>query len=192
MPRKVPEINGGSLADIAFMLLIFFLVATTMNVDSGLLRRLPPMPEEDQPKDAVKVKERNILKININKYDRFQVDGRPGDVNSLTEIVKEFILNPTNSKKLPERHAAKSIPYYGNFAVSKGVVSIKNDRGTTYSVYLQIQNEVIRAFNEIRETEAKRLFRKSFADIPKEKQDAIKKAFPLSLSEAEPVNIGDK
>lgn len=191
MPRKVPEINGGSLADISFMLLIFFLVATTMDVDTGLLRRLPPIPE-DNVENNVKVKERNILKVNINKYDRFQVDGRPGDVATLTEIVKEFIINPTNSSKLPERHAPKPIPYYGDFAVSKGVVSIKNDRGTTYAVYLTVQNEIIRAFNEIREAEAKRLFKKSFEALTDEKKDAIKKAYPLAISEAEPVNIGDK
>src|SRR6056297_2630817 len=97
------EINAGSMADIAFLLLIFFLVTTTMDTDSGLSRQLPPMPEEEQPKEENKIKERNLLIVLINKQDRLLVNGEQMLVNNLREKTKEFITNPGNSENLPEK-----------------------------------------------------------------------------------------
>ena len=164
--RKIQEINAGSMADIAFLLLIFFLVATTMNTDTGLVRMLPPMPPEDQPQDEIKVKERNLFLV--------------------------FILNPLDDENLPEK-ANKDIelPDGGKwvYPVSEGVVSLQTTRDTGYQSYIMVQNELTRAFNEVRDEVAQRKFGAKFADLPEELRNAVSKAVPLKISEAEPRNI---
>ena len=169
--RKIQEINAGSMADIAFLLLIFFLVATTMNTDTGLVRMLPPMPPEDQPQDEIKVKERNLF---------------------LVFRTKEFILNPLDDENLPEK-ANKDIelPDGGKwvYPVSEGVVSLQTTRDTGYQSYIMVQNELTRAFNEVRDEVAQRKFGAKFADLPEELRNAVSKAVPLKISEAEPRNI---
>ena len=105
--RKIQEINAGSMADIAFLLLIFFLVATTMNTDTGLVRMLPPMPPEDQPQDEIKVKERNLFLVFINGRGDIMA-GAAGkqeaiDLRQLKDRTKEFILNPLDDENLPEK-----------------------------------------------------------------------------------------
>lgn len=185
--KKVPEINASSMADISFLLLIFFLVTTTMDTDSGITRRLPP-PVENPDMD-VKVKERNILNVMINKYDKLMVNGKPGDVSTLKDITKEFITPKPNDEKAPEVET-KEIELIGNFMTNKGVVSLKNDRGTSYMMYIAVQNELAKAFNELREEVAMRYFQQHYADITdKDKLDAVNKAVPVRISEAEPEEI---
>ena len=125
--KKVPDLTTGSMADISFLLLIFFLVTTTMDTDSGITRRLPPPVEN--PEMDVKVKERNIMNVMINKYDKLLVNGKPGDLTTLKEMTKEFITPNPNDEKAPETEV-KEIELLGNVMLSKGVVSLKNDRGT--------------------------------------------------------------
>ena len=140
MARKVEEINAGSMADIAFLLLIFFLMATTMNVDSGLSRLLPPMPDPHQKNnDDVQVKERNVFIVLVNKYDQLLVNGQPLDVHMLREKTKEFVNNPAENPNLSERKL-EEIKGLGQWPVSKGVVSLQNDRGTSYEMYMAIKN----------------------------------------------------
>lgn len=185
--KKVPEINASSMADISFLLLIFFLVTTTMDTDSGITRRLPP-PVENPDMD-VKVKERNILNVMINKYDKLMVNGKPGDVSTLKDITKEFITPKPNDEKAPEVET-KEIELIGSFMTNKGVVSLKNDRGTSYMMYIAVQNELAKAFNELREEVAMRYFQQHYADITdKDKLDAVNKAVPVRISEAEPEEI---
>ncbi len=185
--KKVPEINASSMADISFLLLIFFLVTTTMDTDSGITRRLPP-PIENPDMD-VKVKERNILNVMINKYDKLMVNGKPGDVSTLKDITKEFITPKPNDEKAPEVET-KEIELIGSFMTNKGVVSLKNDRGTSYMMYIAVQNELAKAFNELREEVAMRYFQQHYADITdKDKLDAVNKAVPVRISEAEPEEI---
>lgn len=185
--KKVPEINASSMADISFLLLIFFLVTTTMDTDSGITRRLPP-PVENPDMD-VKVKERNILNVMINKYDKLMVNGKPGDVSTLKDITKEFITPRPNDEKAPEVET-KEIELIGSFMTNKGVVSLKNDRGTSYMMYIAVQNELAKAFNELREEVAMRYFQQHYADITdKDKLDAVNKAVPVRISEAEPEEI---
>ncbi|MBP9995031.1 MAG: biopolymer transporter ExbD [bacterium] len=185
--KKVPEINASSMADISFLLLIFFLVTTTMDTDSGITRRLPP-PIENPDMD-VKVKERNILNVMINKYDKLMVNGKPGDVSTLKDITKEFITPRPNDEKAPEVET-KEIELIGSFMTNKGVVSLKNDRGTSYMMYIAVQNELAKAFNELREEVAMRYFQQHYADITdKDKLDAVNKAVPVRISEAEPEEI---
>ncbi len=182
--KKVPDLNAGSMADISFLLLIFFLVTTTMDVDSGITRRLPP-PVED-PEMDVKVKERNIMNVMINKYDKMLVNGKPGDIATLKDMTKEFITPRPNDEKAPETEV-KEIELLGNVMLSKGVVSLKNDRGTSYLMYISVQNELARAFNEVKDEMSLRYFGQHFTDLTDEdKINAINKAVPVRISEAEP------
>lgn len=188
MARKVPEINAGSMADISFLLLIFFLVTTTMDVDSGIVRRLPPMPEKDA--EIPEVKERNIFNVLVNKNDRLFINKGWGDIRTLRADTKEFLANPQNREDLPEKKV-ETIPFLGDYPISKGIISLKNDRGTSYDMYIQVQNELTAAVNELRDELSRQKFGKPFNEL--DDQDlvtAIQKAIPMSISEAEPEDIG--
>lgn len=189
--RKVPEINASSNADIAFLLLIFFLVTTTMDTDFGLVRRLPPMPTGDQQQQETQVNKRNILPVLVNSSDRLLVNGEPTDVTQLRALAKEFIANPTDNPKLSEKEI-KSIAGLGDRMVSKGVISLQNDRATSYSMYITVQNELMAAFNELRDELAMQLYGRKTAQLFDEEADVIKAVYPSRISEAEPKNIGGK
>ena len=191
MAKSTPSLNTTSSADIAFLLLIFFLVSTTMDVDKGIQRRLPPMPDENQKQQDIKVNRRNIVVVRINSQDRILAGGVPMDVTQVKEKIKEFIVNPTNSESLPEKEM-KDIEGFGQYAVSKGVVSLQNDRGTSYSAYLRVQNEIVKAFNEIRDDFAMVNYGSKYADLDEEKQRIVRDAVPQSISEAEPKDVSKK
>lgn len=128
--REVQEINASSMADIAFLLLIFFLVTTSMATDKGLLRVLPaPMPKDQKVIDEdVKVKERNVLQILVNSNDELMVNGQPMEISKLREKAKEFIANPNNSEELPEKEVINA-KFVGDIAITKShVISLLNDR----------------------------------------------------------------
>ena len=186
MAKKTPEINASSMADVAFLLLIFFLVATTMDIDSGLNRVLPPWSEKQT--EAPDIKERNLMLVHVNKYDQIAVQGELVQVNQLKDRAKEWVLNRENDKNLPEKKK-ETIDLIGSYEVSQGVISLQNDRGTSYEMYIKVQNELTRAFNEIRDELSKAHFGRVFADLEKTQQDAIAKAVPMKISEAEPQNI---
>lgn len=195
--RKVQEINAGSMADISFLLLIFFLVATTMNTDTGLVRMLPPMPPENQQQEQVKVKHRNLYLVLISGSGSIMagVDGKQRviDLRELKEQVKEFILNPLDDEDLPEKQVEEiELPNGAgkwSYPVSQGVVSLQTTRDTGYQSYIMVQNELARAFNEIRDDVAQKKFGSKFADLSEELRNVVSKAIPLKISEAEPVNI---
>lgn len=189
MARKTPEINGSSLADIAFLLLIFFLVTTTMNVDTGLNRMLPPMPEQNTKQEDIEVKKRNMLAVKINKSDRLLVAGEPMEIYMLKDKAKEFIMNPNEEAHLPELREV-DIPLLGRRKVGEGVISLQNDNGTTYRMYMLVQNELVAAYNELREDLAKTAFGKTYGKLAPEEQEAVDKAIPQRISEAEPKNVG--
>ena len=191
MAKPLPALNTTSTGDIAFLLLIFFLVATTMDVDKGIERRLPPMPDENQKQQDIKVNRRNIVVVRINAQDRILAGGTPMDVTQVKDKIKEFILNPANSESLPEKEM-KDIEGFGQYAVSKGVVSLQNDRGTSYSAYLRVQNEIVKAFNEIRDDFAMVNFGSKYADLDEDKQRIVRDAVPQSISEAEPKDVSKK
>ena len=191
MAKSTPALNTTSSADIAFLLLIFFLVSTTMDVDKGIQRRLPPMPDENQKQQDIKVNRRNIVVVRINSQDRILAGGTPMDVTQVKDKIKEFIINPANSESLPEKEM-KDIEGFGQCAVSKGVVSLQNDRGTSYSAYLRVQNEIVKAFNEIRDDFAMVNYGSKYADLDEEKQRIVRDAVPQSISEAEPKDVAKK
>lgn len=188
MKRSVPEINAGSMADIAFLLLIFFLVTTTMDVDTGITRRLPPPLETEE--QEIDIKERNIFKVLVNSADRLLVEGKPGNIRTLKDEVKEFFLNPYDDENLPEKRM-EEIELLGEVEISKGVVSLKNDRGTSYEMYIKVQNELTKAFNEMRDEKSVQYFGVRFDQlVDQQKREAIQKAIPIAISEAEPEDIG--
>ncbi|RLD83044.1 MAG: biopolymer transporter ExbD [Bacteroidetes bacterium] len=192
MARPIQEINAGSMADIAFLLLIFFLVTTTMDVDSGITRKLPAIQHEDQPKPP-DVKERNVYIVLINQHNQLAVEGELMPVNKLCDGVKEFIKNPQDNPNLSEKKEdAVDIPFFGMMELSKGVVSLQNDKGTSYHKYIEVQNELVRAFNELKDELSMKKFGMTYKDLDDERQKAVRKVFPMSISEAEPRNIGGK
>ncbi len=187
--RAAPEINAGSMADIAFLLLIFFLVTTTMDVDTGITRKLPP-PVEDQDDDIV-VKDRNVLKVLINSHDRLLIDGKPGDISMLKQKAIDFMAIHPNNDSYPE-YQPKYIEELGiDIQASKGIISLKNDRGTSYDMYIAVQNQLAAAFHEMKDELSLRLFGLKYKQlIDKNKIKGINKAVPVRISEAEPEDIG--
>lgn len=188
--RDIQEVNAGSMADIAFLLLIFFLVTTTMDTDSGLSRMLPPpVPPNEEPPPPIK--DRNVFEVLINAQNRLLVENEPMELSEIREAAKEFIQNPLDEEDLPEKQE-KEIEYFGVYPVTKGVISLQNDRGTQYQMYLSVQNELAAAYNELRDELAQRKFGKKFDELEDDKQDAIRDIYPQKISEAEPKNIGGK
>jgi len=187
MARPAGEINAGSMADIAFLMLIFFLVTTTMNSDKGLARRLPPMAEDTKQQTDIQVNRRNVLAVYVNNQDRLLVGGQVMDVSLLREKVRDFIVSPEMSEKRDSTFAG-----YGTFPISRGVVSLQNDRGTSYDIYIRVQNELVRAFNELRDEFSRQQFGKSFAGLTDEQREFVRKVYPQNISEAEPVDKGKK
>lgn len=162
-----------------------------METDKGIQRRLPPMPDENQKQQDIKVNRRNIVVVRINAQDRILAGGVPMDVTQVKDKIVEFITNPTNSESLPEKEM-KDIEGFGQYAVSKGVVSLQNDRGTSYSAYLRVQNEIVKAFNEIRDDFAMVNYGSKYADLDEDKQKIVREAVPQSISEAEPKDVSKK
>ncbi|NLB26059.1 MAG: biopolymer transporter ExbD [Bacteroidales bacterium] len=191
MARKTPEIPSASLADIAFMLLIFFLVTTTMDVDSGLERRLPQWVDESQQMDDQQIKERNVFVVLVNRNNDLLVGGEYSDIETLRERAKVFMANPYDEETLPEKEP-KQLPYFGEVMVTKGVISLRNDLDTKYGTYIAVQNELVGAINELREELSQQQFGKAYKDLDKDQQDAVREVYPSRISEAEPKKVGGK
>jgi biopolymer transport protein ExbD len=175
--RLSNEINAGSMADIAFLLLIFFLVTTTIVEDKGVLVKLPPWSDEEP--DIQQLKERNVYSILVNADNQLLVRGEPTKISDLRNDTKIFISNPEKRSDMSERP-------------DKAIVSLKNDRGTKYETYLEVYNEIMAAYNELREEAALKKFGKSFEFLNSEQSREIRSAIPLVLSEAEPTSFGEE
>jgi biopolymer transport protein ExbD len=190
MALKSPEINAGSMADIAFLLLIFFLVTTTMDVDTGITRKLPPPVENND--DQADVKDRNVLKVLINSQNRLLIDGVPGDISQLKDKAKDFMSPHPDNPEYPETETKYFEALGRNIETSKGIISLKNDRGTSYKMYIAVQNELARAFNEMKDELSQDIFGIKYSElVTPDKVDAINEAVPVRISEAEPENIGE-
>jgi len=206
--RELGEISAGSMADIAFLLLIFFLVTTTMDVDTGIPRKLPPIL--DNIEDPPPIRERNVHIVLINRFNQLAVEGQLAQISNLREEIKEFIKNPSSkdnlsegvplSKKLEkairEGNTKKATKYkqalkiFGNMRISKGVVSLQNDRSTEYGMYIKVQNELFAAFNDLKDELATAKLGKKYEDLSEDEQKLVRLVYPLSISEAEPRNVG--
>lgn len=199
--RKVPGLNGSSLADISFILLIFFLITTSMDTDTGLVRRLPQPPDPNQQEEDVKVKGRNVLVVQVNMNNEILYyygdeakrvtvsDVQPSD---LRKVAKEFIANPENKANMPEFHPADPpLPLLGAYPITKNhIISVQTDRSTQYDVYFQIQNELMAAYNELRDELAREKFGKYFRDLTEDERLAVTGVYPMKISEAEPKKYG--
>jgi hypothetical protein len=203
--RELQEINAGSMADIAFLLLIFFLVTTTMDTDTGLLRRLPPpIPPEQEPPPPIK--ERNVFVVLANASDMLLVEGAYLQPEELRASAKEFIIgypnNPDDMRfpefksidKMSDRDKKLVNKYLPNVRqYSKGVISLQNDNGTSYQMYLLIQNELAAAYREVRDEVSQTNFGKTFEELKATDPDAakaVKKVYAQRISEAEPKDVG--
>ena len=189
--RKMPGLNTSSTADISFMLLIFFLVTTSMDTDAGLARTLPKPPEDETKENELKVKERNILNIRINKDNYLMIGEDYVSIDDVKPRAKEFIKNEENNPNLPEliEHDCKLL---GKRKVTYNhVISVQTDRGTSYGVYFQVQDQLVAAYNELRDELAYQEFKvKHFDQLKDEEKESIREVYPMKISEAEPKQYG--
>jgi len=175
--RNSAEVNAGSMADIAFLLLIFFLVTTTIVIDQGIAVKLPAW--SDEPPISMQLAKRNVFRVVVNAQNELLVEGELSKVQDLKAQAIEFITNPNQSKDLAVNP-------------KNAIISLQNDRGTAYSTYLSVYNELKAAYNTIWNEEAQARFGFNYEDLERKEQKLIQKDFPLVISEAEPVEyIGD-
>ncbi len=187
--RKTPGLNTGAMSDISFLLLTFFLLTSSINTEQGIPRKLPPPKTEDAKDKQIDINKRNVLNVLVNFRDQISVNGEEIMITELKAKAKEFFSNPTNDPNLPEK-ISKPIDGIGDFPVSKGVVSLTNDQSTSYNMYVQVQNELQRAVNELRDETALQYFGKKFDGLDSAAQRAVSSAIPMSISEAPPIDYG--
>ena len=190
--RKMPGLNTSSTADISFMLLIFFLVTTSMDTDQGLGRTLPKPPEDDQLNNEIKVKERNILNIRINKDNYVMIGDDYASLTDVKERAKEFIKNEENKPNLPELKPKKIKELGRTVMVTENhVISVQTDRGTDYGVYFAVQDALVSAYNELRDEFAYAEFGiKHYDQLSDDQKKAVREVYPQKISEAEPKKYG--
>lgn len=202
--RSTPEVNAGSMADIAFLLLIFFLVTTTIEKDSGIARQLPPI-EEDIIRP--KIRERNLFIVNVNRHDQLMVNDELMQLKDLREKAIDFLDNggaKSGTADYCDYCQGDRSPSSSDNP-DKAVISVQNDRLTSYKMYIAVQNELVAAYNYLRDRESERLFGWKFTEMSsaldegnyrgdtdalKEKLVQIQKMYPMKLSEAEPKKSG--
>lgn len=196
--REIAEINAGSMADIAFLLLIFFLVTTTMDIDKGLNRLLPPIEEEPQEQQD-QIKERNIFVVVINANNQLLVEDEYSDISQVRASAKEFIDNNGDGSCMECGGAQSSL---SSDNPKKAIISISSDRGTSYETYVSVTNELMAAYHELRDDLCMRKWGKDYDTIKEEAGDAedgseakdrykyVQEVYPLLLSEAEPKSVG--
>ena len=187
--RKTPGLNTGAMSDISFLLLTFFLLTSSINTEQGIPRKLPPPKTDDTKEQKVDINKRNVLNVVVNFRDEISVNGDIIMITDLKSRAKEFFANPANDPSLPEKQS-KPIDGIGDFPVSKGVVSLTNDQGTSYNMYVQVQNELQRAVNELRNETALQYFGKKFDGLDSAAQRAVSTAIPMNISEAPPIDYG--
>ncbi len=191
MAKKIPQINASSMADISFLLLIFFLVTTSMDVNQGLARRLPAPIPPDQKIEDTDINKRNLMVVKINSENQLMVQGELMNVKELKNKAKEFILNANSEEHLPALVEEDFGAPIGKVKYTKDhVISVQNDVDTQYQAYLDVQNELVAAYNELREECAKKYFHLSYNELEEEQQKQIQKLYPQKISEAEPKNYG--
>ncbi|MEG1498598.1 MAG: biopolymer transporter ExbD [Bacteroidales bacterium] len=183
----MPSVNGGSMSDISFLLLTFFLLTSSIDTDLGIARKLPPPLPPNAPKPEIHA--RNVFKVLVSFKDELRVQDQNIDISMLRAQAKDFLENPGDDPNKSEM-TVKEIPLLGSIPVSKGVISLKNDRGTSYDMYIRVQNELAAAVHELRDDLSLERFGAKFDDLTNENQkEAIQKAIPVSISEAEPSSV---
>jgi len=204
--RATPEVNAGSMADIAFLLLIFFLVTTTIEKDKGIARQLPP--DEPPTDEQVVIKQKNLFIVNVNQQDQLLVEEELMELKDLRQAAIEFLDNggaPQGSPNYCNYCKGKRSPESSDDP-DKAIISVQNDRLTSYKMYIAVQNELVAAYNFLRDRESQRLYGWKFTEVKRaidegsfngneeatqEKLENIQKLFPQKLSEAEPRKSGE-
>ena len=195
--RAAPEVNAGSMADIAFLLLIFFLVTTTIETDTGINRKLPPMEESEE--DVI-IKQKNIFTVLINGKDQLLVEDELMELKDLRKAAVEFLDNGGGTGEDACSYCKGKRNPSSSDNPDKAIISLKNERETTYSTYISVQNELVAAYNELRDKRAQELYGISFTDMQanydnvnwvgnktqlKERIEKIKLEYPQKLSEVQ-------
>ena len=189
--RKVPQINGASSADIAFMLLLFFLLTTSMDTDQGLLRTLPRPPEKNKELE-IDIKKRNVLNVRVSSDNRIMCAQEIVTLPELRAKAIEFIDNPFNSEDLPEKEL-RDIPFFGQVMITfPHLISLQCDRGTNYQTYIDVQNELAAAYNTLRNELSLKQFKIKFSELDEDKKKAVMEYYKQKISEAEPLQHGEK
>jgi len=173
--RQKNEINAGSMADIAFLLLIFFLVTTTIDADKGIRVLLPPY---EPIVDILPISQKNVLSVKVNGNNQLLVEGEIMNVEALKETTKIFIMNPMKEADKPNKP-------------TKAIVSLQNDRGTEYETYIDVYNEIKAAYNELWNEAANKKYGMAYNYLTRAEQKEIRKVIPLIISEAEPTDHQD-
>ena len=189
--KKTPAINSSSTADIAFLLLCYFLMTTTMGSQTGLSRLLPPMPDPNQKLENQQVNQRNIILVRVNAANNVLAGSEPIAVSQLKDKIKDFLSNPYDDPSLPSKTPTE-IEGFGTYNVSQGVISLQNDRGTSYYQYIAVQNEIVKAIDELRDEFAMSNYGRPYIRLTEDQQDIVKKAIPQRISEAEPKDVSKR
>ena len=189
--RKIPGINSSSMADVSFILLIFFLITTSMDMHRGLQRRLPPPLIDEQP--PIDINQRNLFIVRINGMNQLMVQGEFIDVRQLREKAKQFVVNEFNEPHLPQVFEEYVEPFGIISVTTEHVISLQTDVDTQYQAYMEVQNELIAAYNELRDEFAMARFGRLFSDLSTDMQRIISRyVIPQNISEAEPRNFGGR
>lgn len=181
--RRVPEINSSSTADIAFLLLIFFLMTTSMDTDRGLPRRLPEWAADGRKPETVEVRERNVLSVRLDADDRLWCDERLVGLAELHAVAREFVGNPEGREDLPER-VATEVPGLGTVEVTKNhVILLSCHREATYKAYVALQDELAGVYEELRNELSRRRWGQDYADLAPARRQAVRMVYPQRVSE---------
>ena len=179
---EVPTLNTTSTADISFMLLIFFLVTSSMDTDKGLPRQLPP-PEDITEQQEVEVKKRNVMELQLDANDQLTCNGEPLTTDELTRRVAEFVANKQELASLPEK-SEREVHLLGRCRVSdRHIITVKADRQTTYNAYFNMQNAIVRGYATVRNELARQRFGHGLAQCSQEERDALAMVYPQRISE---------
>ena len=180
--REVPQLNTTSTADISFMLLIFFLVTSSMDTDKGLTSQLPP-PEDSTEQQDQEVKKRNVMELQLDAADVLTCNGEAISADELTKRVEDFVANVSDAAELPEK-SEREVHLLGRCRVSdRHIITIEADRQTTYNAYFEMQNAIARGYNNLRDRLAKSRFGHVFAACSQEERDAVTMVYPKRISE---------
>ncbi|HZJ35932.1 MAG TPA: biopolymer transporter ExbD [Gillisia sp.] len=200
--RAAPEVNAGSMADIAFLLLIFFLVTTTIETDRGISRKLPPIPVEDIVPPVIKQK--NIFTVIVNRNNDLLVEDQLMDLKDLRQAAVEFLDNGGGVGEEACVYCQGPRDPSSSDNPNKAIISLVNDRQTKYGTYISVQNELVGAYSFLRNREAQRLYGMDYSKMEKDfndpnyngnkevlgkRVDEIQNMYPQKLSEAEPKSL---
>ncbi|MBP7497890.1 MAG: biopolymer transporter ExbD [Bacteroidales bacterium] len=202
MRREQPHINAGSMADIAFLLLIFFLVTATMDYSKGIMRRLQPLNDTIK-KNISEVQKRNVLTIFIDNKNNLIIDKRKVKPSEINALIKDFIANPTENKEKSSKiflstrknqelfnknteaanEIQRAIDILGNIKTSEGIILLKYDKASNFETYIKVQDIIITAFKELREAMSMQVLNKHIDKLNQEQMLALKTAIPVNIAE---------